>query len=144
MRVRTTALALALPAVLTAACGGSGGGVASQGGGSAGSASFDVKTTNFAFEPSTLQGTPGEKATIHLTNSSGIEHNFTLKDQKINKDLASGGDASVTVTFPSSGQLSFVCEYHEAKGMTGALVISGGAASPVTSATTSSGGAGSY
>jgi plastocyanin len=141
MRLRTSALALVLPAVLSAACGGSSGGsVASGSGGSSGPGAFEVKTTNFAFEPATLQGSPGQKATVHLTNSSGTKHNFTLEDQKIDQDIESGKDVTVSITFPASGQLTFVCEYHKARGMTGTLVVGGAAPSPA--ATTSSGGGG--
>jgi plastocyanin len=96
-------------------------------------ASFDMATRNYVFVPSVLHGTPGQRLTIHLTNSSGTAHNFTLKDQKVNTDIASGVSKTVTITFPASGQLVFTCEYHAARGMAGALVAGAGAASPAPS-----------
>ena len=102
----------------------------------------EMAMTNYAFTPAVLNGTPGSKQTIHLTNSSGTEHNFTLEDQKVDKDVESGEDADVTITFPSSGQLVFVCEYHAGKGMKGTLVAGSGAASPAASTDTGGGDAG--
>jgi plastocyanin len=137
MHPRRNGLVLLGAALVSAACGGSSGGSVA-----AGSAStVQMAMNNYAFSPSVLNGTPGQKQTIHLTNSSGTEHNFTLEDQKVNKDVESGKDADVTITFPSSGQLVFVCEYHAGKGMKGTLVAGSGAASP---AATDSGGGGSY
>ena len=141
MRTQRNALVLLAVAVTSAACGGSSGGsgkVASGGDGAT-----TVAMTNYAFSPAVLNGTPGQKLTIHLTNSSGTEHNFSVADQKIDKDVASGKDADVTVTVPASGQLTFVCSYHAAKGMTGTIVAGGGAASPAASSS-SGGGGGSY
>ncbi|MDT7537861.1 MAG: Cupredoxin-like domain [Actinomycetota bacterium] len=102
---------------------------------------------NFVFAPAALTGSPGQKLTIHLTNSSGTEHNFTLKDQKLNTDVGSGKNADVTVTVPASGQLTFVCEYHASKGMQGTITAGSGGASPAASTGgggSSTGGTGSY
>jgi plastocyanin len=131
-------MVLLAAALLSAACGGSSGGgsVASGGGGG----TVQMAMNNYTFAPAVLNGTPGQKQTIHLTNSSGTAHNFTLADQKINKDVATGDSADVSVTFPASGQLVFVCEYHAGKGMKGTLVAGAGAASPAAS--TDSGGSG--
>src|SRR3954469_14352036 len=127
MRTRRNGMALLGVAVMTAACGGSsGGGNVSSGSTDA----VDMTMSNYAFSPATLNGTPGQKLTIHLKNTSDTEHNFTLEDQKINKDVEDGKTADVTITFPSSGQLVFVCEYHASKGMKGTLVAGSGPASP--------------
>ena len=133
--------ALVAAVLLSAACGGSNGGsVASDDGADGTAQKVDVATNNYAFSPAELHGTPGQKMTIHLTNASGTEHNFTLEDQDIDQDIESGDDADVTVTFPASGQLVFVCEYHESKGMKGTLVTGSGAASPLPSSTSDDSG----
>src|SRR4051812_40474437 len=139
MRTPRNGLLLLGVAVMTAACGGS------SGGGTVSSGSTDtveMAMNNYTFSPAVLNGTPGQKQTIHLTNASGTEHNFTLKDQKVDKDVENGEDADVTVTFPASGQLVFFCSYHASRGMKGTLVAGSGAASPAAS--TSSGGGGGY
>src|SRR3954470_3780647 len=137
MSTRRSGLILLGAACLSAACGGSSGsgGVASDS-----TDTVEMAMNNYAFAPAVLNGTPGQKLTIHLTNSSGTEHNFTLEDQKVDKDVGSGEDADVTVTVPATGQLVFVCSYHQAKGMKGTLVAGSGAASPVASPTKDSGG----
>jgi plastocyanin len=154
MRVRRNGMVLAVTALLSAACGSSSGGSAGSapGGGQpaggagdvTGRSSLDMVTTNFAFSPAVLNGMPGQKLTIHLTNSSGTAHNFTLADQKINTDLPTGKSADVTVTFPATGQLVFTCEYHASKGMKGTLVAGSGAASPAASSDGGSGGSTGY
>jgi plastocyanin len=155
MRARRNGMVLAATALLSAACGSSSGGSAGSatggaqpaggGGDVTGKSSLDVATTNYAFSPAVLNGTPGQKLTIHLTNSSGTAHNFTLADQKINTDLPTGKATDVTVTFPATGQLVFTCEYHASKGMKGTLVAGSGPASPAASSGGgSSGGTSGY
>jgi plastocyanin len=86
----------------------------------------EVEADSYYFEPSVLQGKPGEKVTLHITNkSTDTEHNFTIESQNINKDLSEGKSYTVTATFPQSGVLSFFCEYHKDKGMAGGLLVSG-------------------
>jgi plastocyanin len=140
MRTRRNGLVLLGVALVSAACGGSSGGGGSVAAGSGGTGAVTVAMNNFAFSPAVLNGAPGQKMTIHLTNSSGTAHNFKLEAQKVDKDVESGKSADVTVTFPSSGQLTFVCEYHASSGMKGALVAGSGAASPAASTDSGSGG----
>jgi plastocyanin len=118
-----------LLAVLTA-CGGSG----STSPSAAGSPSFnnhgaktvsgssiDLEADNYYFEPSVIRGTPGQKVTINLKNSSATEHNFTVKDQNVDVDIDAHGSKTATVTIPSSGSVSFYCEYHQSHGMAGLI-----------------------
>ena len=115
---------------LLTACGGSGSTSASP----AGSPSFndhgsttvsgssvDVEADNYYFEPSVIRGTPGQKVSLALKNSSGTEHNFTIKDQHVDVDLDAHESKTVTVTIPSSGLVSFYCEYHKSHGMAGVI-----------------------
>ena len=39
----------------------------------------------------------------------------------MDKEIQPGDEGEVDVTFPQSGQLEFVCRFHESKGMVGAL-----------------------
>lgn len=82
---------------------------------------IEMEVDSFYFKPSVLVGTPGEKLTIHLGNDTKTNHNFTLDAQKINTDVNAGMKATVLVTFPASGVLSFHCEYHKSLGMVGGL-----------------------
>jgi plastocyanin len=89
-----------------------------------GMSAFTVGTVNFAFDPTTLKGTPGEKVTLTIANASATDHNFTVESQKINLDVDAGQTKTVTVTFPKSGSVEFHCEYHQGSGMVGQLETS--------------------
>jgi plastocyanin len=87
--------------------------------------SFELEADNdgneFYFDPTILQGAPGQQVKIEIKNEGSVKHNFTIEDQKIDEDLDPGKTVEVTVTFPQSGQVEFHCEYHRSLGMVGAL-----------------------
>jgi plastocyanin len=130
-------LRMALPTVLlavglvAAACGGSEeGGTISLDGESAndhgtedvsGETALELELDDFYFAPTVLTGTAGQELALELTNEGGEEHNFSLPDQTIDQDVEPDGSAQVTVTFPDSGTLVFICKYHDGQGMRGAL-----------------------
>ena len=99
-----------------------------------------VALQDFAFAPTFLQGTPGQKVMLQLTNDSATPHNFSVEAQKVDKDVASKAKASVEVTIPQTGGLLFFCKLHNSSGMNGQLLA--GTAEPQALATpgTSSGG----
>lgn len=86
---------------------------------------LEVELDDFYFNPTVLQGTPGEQIKLELKNESGTLHNFSIDDQSINQDVAGGQDQTVTVTIPQSGQVVFYCKYHRSLGMLGALEPTG-------------------
>jgi plastocyanin len=79
--------------------------------------------TDFSFSPATIQAKAGATLAVKLVNKGKAEHNFTVKALKIDKDVDAGETATVQVKVPSSST-PFYCEYHQARGMTGNLVIS--------------------
>jgi plastocyanin len=85
----------------------------------------EVELDDFYFEPTVLQGKPGEKVTLELKNEGKVEHSFTVDSQNIDKDLEPGDEAEVTVAIPKSGAVSFYCKYHKSSGMAGALAVTG-------------------
>ena len=140
MQIRSPALVVL--AVTLAACGSSGGKSSGSGAGSedsgkqtvagtsvnfhgtkdvTGMSSLEIEADNFYFEPTVIKGKPGQRLTLTIKNSSSTEHNFTVKSQHVNKDLNGGKTETVTVTLPSSGTISFFCEYHRTSGMAGGL-----------------------
>jgi plastocyanin len=90
------------------------------------------------FEPTILKGKPGEKVTLELKNEGENAHTLTISDQGVDQEIQPGDETEVDVTFPSSGQLAFVCRFHESKGMVGALVVSGSPSTTTPSTTTTS------
>ena len=89
---------------------------------------FELEADNdggkFYFEPTILKGAPGSKVTLEIKNEGSVKHNFTVEDQKVDKDLKPDQTVEVAVTFPRSGVVEFHCEYHEKLGMVGALEAS--------------------
>jgi plastocyanin len=73
------------------------------------------------FEPTVLKGTPGQKVELELKNEGDNPHTLTISDQSVDMEIQPGDEGEVDVTFPQSGQLEFVCRFHESKGMIGAL-----------------------
>jgi plastocyanin len=128
-RMRGIALGSVLVAVAlgAAACGG--------GGSSSGSGKSEVGMSDYFFQPGQVVGGAGKEITIELTNTGTVEHNFTLDQQNVSKDVEPGEEGEVTVTVPKSGTLTFYCKYHRARGMTGVLSSS---TKPTSSTTTSS------
>jgi plastocyanin len=80
-----------------------------------------LELDDFYFDPTILQGTPGQALKIELENEGGTEHNFSIDDQGLDQDVEAGEDTSVMVTFPDSGELQFYCKYHKQQGMVGGL-----------------------
>jgi plastocyanin len=134
----TLVLLVAALVLVAAGCGGGGGGeseedeggttsiagVAANDHGTAdatGKDELEVELDDNYFEPTVIKGTPGSQLKLELENEGGSEHNFSLSDQNIDQDVEPGEKADVTVTVPQSGEVSFVCKYHEQLGMAGAL-----------------------
>jgi plastocyanin len=80
-----------------------------------------VELDDFYFEPTVLQGKPGQKLKLELENEGAALHNFTLEEQSIDQDVAAGQKADVTVTIPQSGTIEFFCKYHKSSAMVGGL-----------------------
>ncbi|MEK6276194.1 MAG: cupredoxin domain-containing protein [Actinomycetota bacterium] len=76
------------------------------------------------FEPTVLKGTPGQKVTLELKNEGETAHTLTISEQSIDQEVQPGDEAEADVTFPESGELTFVCRFHESSGMVGALEAS--------------------
>jgi plastocyanin len=88
------------------------------------------------FEPTILKGTPGQTVTLELKNEGENPHTLTISDQNIDQEVQPADEAEADVTFPETGELTFVCRFHENKGMVGALEVSGGSSSTKTNETT--------
>jgi plastocyanin len=90
------------------------------------------------FEPTVLKGTPGQTVTLELKNEGANPHTLTISDQNVDQEVQPGDEAEADVTFPETGELTFVCRFHESKGMIGALEVSGTSPSTTTESTTTS------
>jgi plastocyanin len=95
-----------------------------------------VSLGDYFFKPTVIEGKSGSKVTLELKNVGQVAHTFTIDSQKIDQNLDPGASATVTVTIPKTGAVSFYCRYHRSSGMAGALAVAG------TGGMTGSGGTG--
>ena len=77
------------------------------------------------FEPTVLKGPPGATVTIELENEGVRQHNFSVPSQGIDLDCGVRASGEVTVIFPRSGALPFICKYTGTSGMRGELAVKG-------------------
>jgi hypothetical protein len=69
-----------------------------------------------------------------LTNTSKSEHNFSVPSESVSMDIPPGATRTVKVQVPGTGGVEFLCRYHRAQGMIGALAASGYGLSDVLAA----------
>ena len=100
------------------------------------SGKVEIELYDNYFEPTVLKGTPGQKVELELKNEGETAHTFTISKQSVDKEIQPGDETETDVTFPQSGQLEFVCKFHQGEGMIGALETSSSDSS--SSTTTSS------
>lgn len=81
----------------------------------------EIEMDDNYFNPTVLKGTPGQKVTLELKNEGQVAHTFTVSEQSVDQEVQPADEAEVDVTFPESGELTFVCRFHQSSGMVGAL-----------------------
>jgi plastocyanin len=99
------------------------------------SGKIEIELDDNYFEPTILKGKPGQMVELELKNEGSAEHTFTIAEQSVNKEIQPGDETETEVKFPASGELKFVCMFHQGEGMIGALQTS--PASSSSSTTTS-------
>jgi plastocyanin len=81
----------------------------------------ELKTADFAFDPSTIQLTAGEAVTFVVDNADSVEHNLTIDGTDVDEDLEPGKTTDVPATL-DAGTYTFHCEYHPAQ-MQGTITV---------------------
>jgi plastocyanin len=84
----------------------------------------EIEMDDNYFEPTILKGKPGQKVTLELKNEGKVAHTFTISEQSVDQEVEPADEAEVDITFPESGELTFVCKFHQSSGMVGALEAS--------------------
>ena len=106
---------LAITTALFAACSSSG-----SSGKASGGNTVSLTAKDFSYTPTAVSVKQG-KVTFSVENSGSVEHNLSIEDLKVNKDVEAGKSASVTVD-AKPGTYAFHCEYHPTK-MKGTITI---------------------
>jgi plastocyanin len=96
------------------------------------SGKVEIELYDNYFEPTILKGKPGQMVELELKNEGSAAHTFTLAEQSVNREIQPGDETETEVTFPQSGELKFVCTFHQSQGMIGALQTSSGSSSSST------------
>ena len=104
---------------------------------SSASGKIEIELDDNYFKPTILKGKPGQMVELELKNEGNTAHTFTLAEQSVNKEIQPGDETETDVKFPASGELKFVCTFHQGEGMIGALQTSGASSSSSDSTTTS-------
>lgn len=112
--LRNAVMAVAAAAVLA----GCGSGSSSS---SAGGQTVDLTAANITYSPTDIKVTSGA-VTFVVTNNDKVEHNLTVENAKVNKDVEGGKTVKVSATL-KPGTYSFHCEYHPDQ-MKGTIVVS--------------------
>ena len=94
---------------------------------------FDITTTDFQFDVTSLEVAVGQKVTLNLSNKSGRRshnlniHGYENLDEAIGANLKDGESKSVELTFDKPGYYPFFCPVgsHENGGMVGVLRVTG-------------------
>lgn len=84
-------------------------------------ATLVLVATNYQFDKAELTAAAGQPVTFTITNNGTVDHNLTVKDLNVNKDVKPGKSASISVT-PKAGTYEYHCEYHPTQ-MTGTLTV---------------------
>lgn len=88
-----------------------------------GERSIEFELDDFYFEPTVLRGGAGQTLTLEAFNEGDEAHTFTSEELGVDEVLEPGDERTIEVTFPDSGQVVFVCRFHEAQGMRGAVEV---------------------
>ena len=71
----------------------------------------DITASDFKFKPTDITLEAGRKVTFVVDNKDSAEHNLTIEDLHVNKDVEGGEKANAAVT-PDAGTYQFHCKYH--------------------------------
>jgi cytochrome c oxidase subunit 2 len=124
---RRSALALAGGVLVLAAAGCSTAGSATPAQGGAGGSGNEVRlvTTEWKFEPGTLQVPLGKPVSLVLDNKGALEHDIMAPALNLHVYAAAKKTGSSMVTFDKPGSYDFECSIpgHKEAGMKGKIVI---------------------
>lgn len=122
------AVAIVLSGVVVAGCGSddddeaaTGTTAAATGTTAAAGAPVELKTADFAFDPTALELTAGEAVTFVVDNADSVKHSLTIDGTDVDEDLEPGKTTEVPATL-DAGTYTFHCEYHPAQ-MQGTITV---------------------
>lgn len=88
-----------------------------------GETSVEFELDDFYFEPTVLRGDAGQSLTLEAFNEGDEGHTFTSDELGVDQEVGPGQETSIDITFPDSGQVVFLCRFHDSQGMRGAIEV---------------------
>jgi plastocyanin len=71
-----------------------------------------LSSTNSSWTPAGYVTATGAKVVLDVFNADTTQHNFTLTDVEISRNIPADGRALVRFTAPEPGRYRFYCKYH--------------------------------
>jgi plastocyanin len=105
-----------LMAVMLSACGG---------GGSGTPLNVTITTTEFKFDPTTINAAPGQTVNLSVKNIGSVQHTFVLPAANVKLTIDPGKTETKTFTAPAAGTYDITCDIagHKEAGMAGKLIV---------------------
>jgi plastocyanin len=72
-----------------------------------------LKSSNASWTPAVYEATSGTKIVLDVSNTDPTQHNFTLGDLEISRNLPPETSALIRFTAPKPGRYRFYCKYHQ-------------------------------
>ena len=72
-----------------------------------------LKSTNAAWTPALYETATGAKVVLNVSNTDPAQHNFTLGELEISRNIPPDKSALISFTAPQPGRYRFYCKYHQ-------------------------------
>jgi plastocyanin len=72
-----------------------------------------LKSTNASWTPAGYVTAAGAKVVLDVSNADPTQHNFTLGDLEISKNIPPDTSTLIRFTAPKPGRYRFYCKYHQ-------------------------------
>jgi plastocyanin len=72
-----------------------------------------LKSVDASWTPALYQAATGTKIVLDVSNADPTQHNFTLGDLEISRNLPPDTSAVIRFTAPKPGRYRFYCKYHQ-------------------------------
>ena len=82
---------------------------------------IDLEAKDFEFAPTESTAPAGAEVTVKLRNTGAAPHTFTIAALGVDEQVAAGETGEATFTMPDTGNVDFVCRFHEGQGMKGTV-----------------------
>ena len=73
----------------------------------------ELKSSESSWEPAIYQTATGAKIVLDISNVDPTQHNFTLGDLEISKNIPPDTSTLIRFTAPQPGRYRFYCKYHQ-------------------------------